>query len=202
MKFFHFLILTASVFSHELPFSKESNRVGHLKLEMNQAIDISTYLYVKFGMEHFEKENCNVILLELNTPGGEVFAAQKIAYLLQKSKIPVVAYINNWAISAGAMLAYSCPFIVTTRSASMGAAEPIITKQEGMESAPEKVKSALRSEFFNLAEFHHRNPYIAEKMVDKDILLVKRQQEILKLNDPSEKKKAMKSSSLKGNYSH
>lgn len=180
------MLLISPSFAKELPFSEEKNRVGHLKIEMDRSIDASTHLYVKFALEHFEKEGCNVVLLELDTPGGEVFAAQKISHLLKKSPIPIVAYVNEWAISAGAMLAYSCPFIVTTKSSSMGAAEPVTIQQGQMESAPEKIKSALRSEFINLAGFHDRNPHIAEKMVDKDILLVRRGSEIFKIESNSE----------------
>lgn len=176
------LILLFPLLGEALPFQEGENRVGLVKIERERPIDQSTFLYVKFALDHFEKEGCSSVILELDTPGGEVFAAQKISTLLKRSKIPVVAYINNWAISAGAMLAYSCPYIVTTKSSSMGAAEPVMMKGQAMESAPEKIRSALRAEFANLAEFYGRNPDIAKAMVDQDILLVKRGEEVLSLS--------------------
>jgi membrane-bound ClpP family serine protease len=164
--------------------------VGHLQIEMERPIDTSTYLYVKFALEHFRKQGCKSVILELNTPGGEVFAAQKIAHILkesdQKYGMPVVAYLNNWAISAGAMLAYSCRTIAISPSASMGAAEPVMMSGGSMESASEKINSALRSEFANLASLYGRNPWIAEAMVDKDLILVKRGGEIVKIDAESE----------------
>lgn len=97
--------------------------------------------------------------------------------------IPVVALIDNWAISAGAMLAYSARFITTVKDGSMGAAEPVIMSGEGgMQSASEKVNSAIRSDFAARASFFDRNPYIAEAMVDKDIILVFREGKIVKLD--------------------
>ena len=50
-------------------------------------------------------------------------------------EIPIVCFIDNWAISAGAMLAYSSRFIATTSQSSMGAAEPITISQEGTQTA-------------------------------------------------------------------
>ena len=67
--------------------------------------------------------------------------------------IPIVAYINNWAISAGAMLAYSCRYIAVVKDASMGAAEPIMQSGTTITVASEKVNSAMRSDFAARASF-------------------------------------------------
>lgn len=171
--------------------SKGPNQVGYLSIGKDRAIDQSTFIYIKFALDHFKKLKVPFVVLELNTPGGEVFAALKICDLLKQldtnSHIPVVAFVDNWAISAGAMLAYSCRFIGITKSSSMGAAEPVIAGKEGqMESASEKINSALRSEFSNLASFYGKDPLLAEAMVDKDILLVYRDGHIVKLDDEKE----------------
>lgn len=164
------------------------NVVGRILIEdRSSGITQATWLYVKQALEHYKKTKPIFVILELNTPGGEVFAAQQIANGLKdldiQEEIPVVAYINNWAISAGAMLAYSSRFIVIAKDASMGAAEPILASQTGeVKEASEKINSALRSEFANRASFFGRNPYIAEAMVDKDIILVMREGKIIKLD--------------------
>ena len=166
------------------------NYIGHIAIPMDRPIDSSTFIHVKFALEFFKKKGVRFILLKLDTPGGEVFSAQKIAHHLQMSDIqnhiPVVAYIDNWAISAGAMLAYSSRFIGITPQASMGAAEPVHMAGERMEAASEKINSAIRSEFRNLATFYNRNPYIAEAMVDKDLILVRRNGEVVKLKNENE----------------
>jgi membrane-bound serine protease (ClpP class) len=166
------------------------NLVGYLDIPRDRGIDQATYLYVKFALEEYVKQGVCFVLLHLDTPGGEVFASTKIADLLQKldveHHIPVVAVIDNWALSAGAMLAYSCRFIAVTSSALMGAAEPIMAGAEGkIESAPEKIVSALRAEFASLAKSYGRNPLLAESMVDKDIMLVKRGGDIVQLHEES-----------------
>ncbi len=186
LRFLFFLIFFGSLFG-EIPYYRDgTNHIGHIKLEMDRPIDQSTYLYVKFALEHFRKIKSPFVILELNTPGGEVFAAQKIAHLLHESDslhhMPVVAYINHWAISAGAMLAYSCKMIAISPSASMGAAEPVMMQGGSMESASEKINSALRAEFANFASLYGRNPLLAEAMVDKEIILVRRSGKIIKLD--------------------
>ncbi|MGE5196382.1 MAG: NfeD family protein [Anaerolineae bacterium] len=165
-----------------------SNPIGFLSIGKDRPIDQSTFLYVKFALDHFKALKTPLIILQLDTPGGEVFSALKIVDLLhqidREEGIPVIAFIDNWAISAGAMLAYACRFIASTFSASMGAAEPVMVSQEGqMQSASEKVNSAIRSEFSNLASYYGRNPLIAEAMVDKDIFLVLREGKIVELTD-------------------
>lgn len=169
-----------------------SNQVGLITIgDHTNAISQATWLYVKKALETYKQTRPIFIILELNTPGGEVFAAQKISDALKEfdvqEGIPTVAYINNWAISAGAMLAYSCRFIAIVKDASMGAAEPIMATQTGeMKEASEKVNSALRADFANRARFFDRNPYVAEAMVDKDVILVKREGKIIKLESETQ----------------
>jgi len=164
----------------------EGVKAGYLSLPKDKSIDNATYLYVKYALEEFHKQKVSFVLLDLDTPGGEVFSALKIAAELRKSdaenKIPVIAFVDDWALSAGALLAYSCRFIGTTSMGSMGAAEPVMISSDGRaETASEKMVSALRVEFAKTAEIYGRNPLIAEAMVDKDKVLVMRSGETVSL---------------------
>lgn len=186
------VVETASPFSH-IVFNKEGqNRVGRIVIDDRESgISQATWIYVKAALENYKASRPVFVILELNTPGGEVFAAQKISDALKdldtQYNIPVVAFINNWAISAGAMLAYSSRYIVTVNDGSMGAAEPVHAGEDGkMESASEKVNSAIRTDFAGRAAFFGRNPYIAEAMVDKDLIVVMRHGKITKLDQESQ----------------
>ena len=171
---------------------EKQNQIGYISIDDHtQGISESTWLYVKKALDHYKQTKPIFVILNLNTPGGEVFAAQKISDALKdldtQYNIPVVAYVNNWAISAGAMLAYSSRFIIITKDASMGAAEPILATETGeTKTASEKINSAIRTDFANRASFFGRNPFIAEAMVDKDIILVKRHGKIIKLDMESQ----------------
>jgi len=172
----------------------EKSRIGRIVIrDQKQGISEATYVYVKSALDAFREQKVSYIILELNTPGGEVFAAQRISNLLRsidlKYGIPVIAYINNWAISAGAMLAYSCRYIVVAPDASMGAATPVIQTAEGVSTAPEKINSALRTDFANRAAFFGRDANIARAMVDPDLIVVRRHGEITVLSSEEEIRK-------------
>ena len=173
---------------------KGDNRVGHIAItNRTHGISESTWIYVKSALDYYKEHPPKMIILELNTPGGQVFAAQKISDALyemdNQHNIPIVAFVDNWAISAGAMLAYSCRFIAVVKDASMGAAEPIIAGQTGTQEASEKINSALRTDFGNRAKFFERNPLIAQAMVDKDMVLVLRYGSVVKLTSDDEIRK-------------
>lgn len=168
------------------------NVIGRIAInDRGSSISQATWIYIKNALEYYKKNKPIFIILELNTPGGEVFAAENISDALKEMDtqwgVPVVAVINNWAMSAGAMLAYSSRFIAVTKDASMGAAEPIIQDTTGSTTqASEKVNSALRADFANRAKFFGRNPYIAEAMVDKDLILVIRHGKVIKLDNENQ----------------
>ncbi len=176
MRFFLFLSILFGGSLHS-----EVAKIGYCKVGRERPIDASTFLEIKLSLDYFLQQQVSQLILELDTPGGEVVSALKIVSLLkwiEKEKhIPVTAYINDWAISAGAFLAYSCRKIAIGPTASMGAAEPIV------EGESEKLVSALRSEMANLALIWQRNPFIAQAMVDKDLLLVEREGEVIVLDD-------------------
>lgn len=164
------------------------NLIGHIYIgDHGSQISQGTLVYIKKALEYYQTKNPIFIILELDTPGGEVFAAQKISDLLKEMDtqygIPIVAFINNWAISAGAMLAYSSRYITVVKDASMGAAAPIT--QSG-EATSEKVNSAIRADFANRAAFFDRDPLIAEAMVDADLVLVVREGKVIPLAENSE----------------
>ena len=161
--------------------------VGYIAINDRGAqIDQSTWLYVKSALDHYKETKPVFIILELNTPGGVIYSAQLISDALHEMDIqhgiPVIAYIDDWAMSAGAMIAYSCRFIAIAKDASMGAAEPVLAGAQGnLETASEKVNSAIRADFRSRAAYFDRNPLIAEGMVDKEMVLVIRDNKVVKL---------------------
>ncbi len=168
-----------------------TSAVGHIAINDRAAsIDQSTWLYVKSALDHYKNTKPLFIILELNTPGGAVYSAQLISDALHEIDIqhgiPVVAYIDDWAMSAGAMIAYSCRFIAVAKDASMGAAEPVLQGPKGVETASEKINSAVRADFRSRAAYYDRNPLIAEGMVDKELVLVVRDGSVKKLGTDEE----------------
>jgi ATP-dependent protease ClpP protease subunit len=78
------------------------------------------------------------VVLELDTPGGVVSGLNATVAKLQRmssdAKIPLVAYVNEMAASAGFALACSCSKVIAPRSAIVGSIGVISTMASQYES--------------------------------------------------------------------
>jgi membrane-bound serine protease (ClpP class) len=104
--------------------------------------------------------------LDIDTPGGRVDAAERISDAIRRATLPVYAFVNPRAFSAGALIAISAREVYMRPGAVMGAATPV--DGEG-QRASEKMVSAMRAEFRAVAEERGLDPRIAEAMVDEEI---------------------------------
>jgi membrane-bound serine protease (ClpP class) len=119
-----------------------------------------------------EAHGAKALVFEVDTPGGLVDAALRISQRILDAPCMTIAYVKGMgAISAGAVISYSCKKIVMAPDTNMGAAQPVLATSEGMEPTGEKEVSFLRARMRTLAERNNYNPAIAEAMVDKDIEL-------------------------------
>jgi membrane-bound serine protease (ClpP class) len=110
--------------------------------------------------------NAAAAILEFDTPGGRVDAAERIVDAVRASKVPVYAYVNPRAFSAGAMIALATKGIYMAPTGVIGAATPV---DGSGTKASEKIVSAMRAEFRALAEANGLDPRIAEGMVDETL---------------------------------
>ncbi len=131
-------------------------------------IDLGLSPYVARVISEAEKYNADAIIFKINTFGGRVDAATQIKDAILNSKIQTIAFINNRAISAGALIALSCNKIVMVPGSSIGAAT--VVDQTG-EKVSEKYQSYMRSEMRSTAEKNGRNTLIAEGMVDERVVV-------------------------------
>jgi membrane-bound serine protease (ClpP class) len=106
------------------------------------------------------------VILDIDTPGGRVDAAERIADAVRQSTVPVYAFVNPRAYSAGALIALATKGIYMTPAGVIGAATPV--DGQGTK-ASEKMVSAMRAEFRALAEANGLDPRIAEGMVDETL---------------------------------
>lgn len=122
--------------------------------------------YVARAIKTAEAANASAIVLDIDTPGGRVDAAERIVDAVQGASIPVYAFINPRAYSAGAMIALAAKGIYMQPTGVVGAATPV--DGEGTK-ASEKMVSAMRAAFRALAEARGVDPRLAEGMVDETI---------------------------------
>ncbi|GIX05214.1 MAG: hypothetical protein KatS3mg114_1083 [Planctomycetaceae bacterium] len=129
--------------------------------------------FVERQIERAQASGADLIIFEIDSPGGELLAsvnlANKIAALKQL-KIDTVAYIPNLALSGAAIVALGCDEIYMHPEAKLGDAAPIGVRPGGQfERAPEKVLSLLKLELRQLAERKGRPAALAEAMADRSL---------------------------------
>lgn len=97
-------------------------------LELNGAIGPALYNYMKNGFDRATQDQAQLIILELNTPGGLLSTTREMATLILNSKIPVAVYVTpagGHAASAGTFIAYASHIAAMTEGTNIGAATPI-----------------------------------------------------------------------------
>jgi membrane-bound serine protease (ClpP class) len=149
-----------------IPASLVAQRGEVYRIEISGTIEMGLAPYVERSVQEAEAAGATAIVLEIETPGGRVDAAQRIVKVLTESTIPVYAFVNTHAWSAGAMIALAADSIYMVPGSSIGAATPIYGNGE---KGSEKIVSAMRGEFRALAERRGMDPRIAEAMVDEEI---------------------------------
>ncbi|KIL23660.1 hypothetical protein C2W59_00168 [Bacillus pumilus] len=122
--------------------------------------------FIERSFEQAKSERAKHIILDINTPGGAVDAALEIADTIRASDIPVTAFVNHRALSAGAFLALNADDIYMTPNGKMGAAA--IIDGEG-NAADQKSESLWLAEMSDAAEKQGRDPKYALAMADVDI---------------------------------
>jgi membrane-bound serine protease (ClpP class) len=122
--------------------------------------------YVARGLREAAAAGAEAVYLDIDTPGGRIDAAERIADAVGASTVPVYAFVNPRAYSAGALIALSAKAIYMRPGAVLGAATPV--DGQGVK-ASEKMVSAMRGEFRALAEARGLDPRVAEAMVDERV---------------------------------
>ncbi|MBH0331904.1 serine protease [Brevibacillus brevis] len=128
---------------------------------------------IERGLESFlhrafadaQQQQADLVILHINTPGGEVNAADQIGQLIRQAPMHVIAYIDNQAFSAGTYIALNANEIIMTPGSSMGAATPIDLAGN---AADIKFISGWSNKMKAAAELNNRNPDVARAMVEID----------------------------------
>src|SRR5688500_10169635 len=139
-----------------------------VRVPVHGVIELGIAPFIARSIREAEAEGARAVILDIETPGGRIDAAQQIVNAIKEAKVPVYAYVNRRAFSAGAMIALATDRIYMRPGSVIGAATPV---DGGGTKAPEKIVSAMRSEMRALAEARKLDPRIAEAMVDVSIAI-------------------------------
>lgn len=150
-----------------LPLFAESSLV--VKLEIKGAIGPASSEYLKEGMEFAREKNAQMILLELDTPGGLSSSMRDMIQAITNSSMPVVTYVypkGAHAASAGTYLLYASHIAAMSPGTNLGAATPVSLmpspsgidlNSSSLSTLEKKVTNDAVAYIKSLAELNERN---------------------------------------------
>lgn len=154
-------LVVAAVLLAAFTFSSAAAEGGVFVVPVKGDIDDGTYMFIKRALEEAEQGKAAALIIDIDTYGGLVDASNKIRDEILESSVKTIAFVNQKAWSAGALIAISCTELRMQSASSIGAAET--------RPAEEKYISAYRQQFESTAEVRGKDPDIAGAMVDSDI---------------------------------
>jgi len=128
--------------------------------------------YIKRGIEVADRRNAEVLIIQLNTPGGSIETMLEVIREIRASNVPVVIYVapkNAIAGSAGAMITMAGHASAMAPETSIGASSPISGSGENLTSTAEtKAKEITKASIRPLVAPRGEEALkLAEAMIDE-----------------------------------
>src|SRR6266498_3616553 len=112
--------------------------------------------YIKRGVETAERRNAEVLIIQLNTPGGDLLTTLDIIRIIRASNVTVVVYVaprNAIAGSAGAMVTMAGHVSAMAPETVIGASSPISSSGANLDSdARAKATNAAKASIREFVE--------------------------------------------------
>ncbi len=143
--------------------------------------------YISRGIEKAEDEGAQVVIIQMDTPGGLDTAMRDIIQEIVNSQVPVVVYVSPSgarAASAGAYITLAAHVAVMAPNTAIGAATPVSLGGGGEAQMSDELKAKIINDaaayMRDIANSHGRNADWAEKAVREGVSATS--QEALELN--------------------
>lgn len=174
MKPLRILLLILTIFALFSQVSAQTNSSTAVVLTADGPIMPPMLEYIKRGIERAERIDAEVVVIQLNTPGGAIDTTLEIISTIRASEVPIVIYVsprNAIAGSAGAMITVVGHVAAMAPETSIGAASPISSSGENLNStsetkAKEIIKASIRPYVLPRGE---EALALAESMIDDAI---------------------------------
>jgi membrane-bound serine protease (ClpP class) len=139
-------------------------------ITLDGPLDSVMVSYLTRGLEQARQEKVNLIVFQINSPGGAEAATDSLADLISGIKeMKTVAFIEDRALGLAALLPLACRDIVFKKSARMGDVRQAITGRAGGLRELSSVESTLVAQKAALLSRLRGHPEaVAQAMVDPD----------------------------------
>src|SRR5829696_2242841 len=110
---------------------------GALALTITGPISVVHTLYLDRVLNRAERDGAELVILRLNTPGGQIDIMDQIVARIRSSPVPVVVYVsprNATAGSAGTVITLAGHAAAMAPETVIGAASPVGGQGEDLDS--------------------------------------------------------------------
>lgn len=155
---------------HQAP---QTNLRSAVIIPFHEDINTISGALLKRKFEDAVASGVDVIILDIKSPGGYTHTTfELMEMVLDADQVEVVAFIEKEAFSGAALLSLACDKIIMLPRAQMGDAGEIVMGPDGAFRYTEaKSRSALAQKVRDAAAATGRPLALAEKMVDKDMVV-------------------------------
>ena len=128
-----------------------------------------TLYVVRRGVKDAIEAGASTVILDMETPGGDLGSTLEIMKILDRFEGLTVTYVNSEAISAGAFISAATDEIRFAPDGVIGAAAPVqATGQEIDETMKLKIESYLKVKIRSISEDHPMRGEVISAMVDPE----------------------------------
>src|SRR5665648_512175 len=171
LPFILLLILLPSLFSVSLNVSSQSNMPVVITIEADGPLTPTLVGYIERSINRARQIQAELLIIQLNTPGGSIDLMNLVVQNIRSSEIPVVVYVaprGAMAGSAGTLITLAGHVAAMAPETAIGAASPVGGQGEDLGTTIEaKQKEILRATARSLAAY--RGPEavsLAEATID------------------------------------
>lgn len=127
------------------------------------------FFLLRRALKEAIEEQVDVVILNMDTPGGELGTTLEMMEALSKFSGTTVTFVNDEAISAGSYIAISTDYIFFAPGGIMGAAEAVMGTGEDIAAGMQrKINSYLRAKVRTLSDQHRYRADVQRAMMDPD----------------------------------
>jgi membrane-bound serine protease (ClpP class) len=151
------------------PATGPSPRV--VRIMLTGVIEDLQHDYMKRALAEANRRQADIIIVQIDSPGGTVLHSELISKMLLVDRPRIVAYVENQAISGGAMVAYSAGEIYLRPDAKIGDIGVIVIGEDGRPERPaigDKADSPVRAHFHLILDRRDWPDALFLKMTDWD----------------------------------
>jgi membrane-bound serine protease (ClpP class) len=143
---------------------------AHVDVAMlNSDISPASFHYLTNAITSAESDGATALVVEINTPGGDLASMESMKVAELNSTVPIITYVSptgGWAASAGAFVTLAAQVAVMAPGTTIGASSPVTSTGGDIGSTEKaKIESVLISDMTSIQNRYSRSVDPALKMI-------------------------------------